>query len=635
MFNALKAENSPFTQSQIESLQQSLGGLDEFQSAWLSGFIAGQLADPAAFPYAQNAAANAAAHAVTLALPVARITAANPVALPAVDQRLRVFFASQTGNGESIALALAAEANRAGVAVEVRPLAELRPAVLKKLQHVAFVISTHGEGDPPDDALDLFEYLKGPRATQLVQLKFRVLALGDRSYGKFCAAGRALENLLLAQGATRSAERVECDVDFQQLASAWSTEVLRFAQHEFSTTSTVAQVAPAAPLSSAHLRIVSQANPWTRANPFAATVERVQKITGLESGKNVFHLELSLAGSGLVYAPGDALGVWAPNDHELVNEVLDGLGIAADTEVLLDSHRHGIHEVLTRKRELTRLSTATVQGYAELAGNIELQNHFDRLDEEQRREFIEQRQFADLLVEYPVATGTRISADDLVNLLRPLAPRSYSIASSQASVDDQVHLTVASLSPQASRAQRPGVVSNFLNHHIAPGDEVHVFAEPNRRFRLPENRDTPLILIAAGTGVAPYRAFMQQLDAEGGAPPAWLIFGNPHLRTDFLYQREWLEFRQRGLLTHIDCAFSRDQDEKRYVQHVLKEQGARVDEWLSRGARIYICGGLDMGREVELALREVLAVQRGVDTGRATEQVAELRRQGRLLKELY
>jgi sulfite reductase (NADPH) flavoprotein alpha-component len=628
MFSALKADNSPLSQAQIESLQQNLAGLDEFQAAWLSGFIAGRLAGPAvSFSLVRSVGFGA--------LPVAKISAANPLAATVTDKRLQVYFASQTGNGENIARALAAEAEQAGLPVEVRSLAELRPAALKKLQHAAFVISTHGEGDPPDDALDLFECLKGPRAVRLPQLKFRVLALGDRSYSKFCEAGRELESLLVAQGATRFAERIECDVDFQQLADAWSADVLRYTQDVLASTSTELRSSPAIPAALGHLSIVPQANRWTRANPFAATVERVQKITGLESEKHVYHLELSLEGSGLEYAPGDALGVWAPNDHGLVNEVLDALGIAADAEVMLDSHRHIVHEVLTRKRELTRLSIDTVQGYAELARSSELRNRFDQMDDEQRRQFIEQRQFADLLLEYPVAEGSRISADDLVHLLRPLASRSYSIASSQASVDEQVHLTVATFYSIGSGKERRGVASQFMNHHLAPGDEIHVFPEPNRRFRLPEDRATPLVLIGAGTGVAPYRAFLQQLNSEGSAPSTWLIFGNPHLRTDFLYQREWLEYRQRGLLTHIDCAFSRDQQEKRYVQHVLKEHGARLDQWLNQGARIYICGGLDMGREVELALRDVLCQQRNLSAGIAAEFVSELRRQGRLLKDLY
>lgn len=616
MFNALRADNSPFTEQQIEQLQQSLGGLDAAQSAWLSGFIAGRLAATVEFP---------AATAVGVARPALHMAAEQ--------ERLQVFFASQTGNGEDIARALGAAAEHAGIAVEVQSLASLRPAALKKLRHVAFVISTHGEGDPPDDALDLFEYLQSPRAARLEGLKFRVLALGDRSYSQFCAAGRKLEALLLAQGATAFDERVECDIDYQQAASSWTAEIVRYGREKLlpepaATTANGLQAA-------GHLSIVPPAARWTRANPLAATVEKVQKITGLESDKDVYHLELSLQDSGLHYQPGDALGVWAPNRHELVTEVLTALHIEANEEVVLDQHCHTAHELLTRKLELTRLSLDTVQGYALAARNTRLQQHFAPLDELQRRDFIEQRQFADLLREYPPQAGARISAEDLARLLRPLAPRSYSIASSQASVDEEVHLTVATLHSSACGEERRGVASDFLNHRLSPGDEVSVFLEPNRRFRLPEDRTTPLILIAAGTGIAPYRAFLQQLEAENSAPDTWLIFGNPHLRTDFLYQREWLEWRKGGFLTRIDGAFSRDQKAKRYVQHVLREQAGRIDEWLVRGARIYICGGLAMGREVETALLDVLAQQRGLSLEQAAGQLAELRRQGRLLKDLY
>jgi len=223
--------------------------------------------------------------------------------------------------------------------------------------------------------------------------------------------------------------------------------------------------------------------------------------------------------------------------------------------------------------------------------------------------------------------------------LRPLAPRSYSIASSRALVDDEVHLTVATLYSDALGKPRQGVASGFLNHHLQAGDEVGVFLEPNRRFRLPEDRTTPVIMVAAGTGIAPYRAFMQQLEEEQSGSeqktPAWLIFGNPHLRSDFLYQREWLEWREKGLLQHIDCAFSQDQAEKVYVQNVIRQQGERLAQWLEDGARIYLCGGLAMGREVEQAVQDVLAEQGGLDATAAASAFAELRRQGRILKDLY
>ncbi len=617
MFNALRADNSPFTEQQIEQLQKSLGGLDAAQSVWLSGFIAGRLA----------ATADAAAPRASGAASLVQLQASG-------QERLHLFFASQTGNGEEIALALAAQAERAGFAVEVQSMAGLRPAALKKLKHVAFVISTHGEGDPPDDAIDLFEYLQSPRAARLEGLKFRVLALGDRSYSQFCEAGRKLESLLLAQGAKAFGERVECDIDYQQAASSWSAELVHYGQEHLLPESSNAPAAGSLQ-AAGHLSVVPQAKRWTRSHPFAATVEKSQKITALESDKDVYHIELSLEDSGLDYQPGDALGVWAHNRHELVAEILGALHIESDEEVMLDEHRHTVHELLTRQRELTRLSADTVQGYALLAQHAGLQRHFEQLGEQQRREFIEQRQFADLLKEYPPQADARITASELAALLRPLAPRSYSIASSQASVDEEVHLTVATLVATASGGERRGVASDFLNHRLAPGDEVSVYLEPNRRFRLPEDRNTPLILIAAGTGIAPYRAFLQQLDAENKAPDTWLIFGNPHLRTDFLYQREWLDWRKRGLLTRIDGAFSRDQADKRYVQHVVREQAEGIAEWLARQARIYICGGLAMGQEVELALRDVLAQQRGLSLDEAAGQLAELRREGRLLKDLY
>ena len=614
MFNALKTDNSPFTEQQINLLQQSLGSLDVAKSMWLSGFIAGRLAG-ATEPFTQ------------------RHESAELQSLPG-PRLLNVFFASQTGNGEEVARTLAADAERIGIGVEVQSVVSLRPSSLKKLRHAVFVVSTHGEGDPPDDALELFEYLQSPRAARLDGLEFCVLALGDRSYSQFCAAGRQLENLLLARGAKTFGKRVDCDIDYRNAVSSWSANVVGYAREKLaqepdaSLTSLAAQHA-------AHLSVVPPARRWTRANPFRATVEKVQKITGLESHKAVYHLEFSLENSGLQYQPGDAMGVWAHNRHELVAEILTALSIEEDEKITVDGCRKTVHELLTRQRELTRLSADTVRAYAKKAQHSELQNRFEQFDEKQRREFIERRQFADLLMEYPPQGGAKISAFELAAMLRPLAPRSYSISSSQLSVGESVHLTVATVSSRSSGAERHGVASDFLNHRLTPGQELGVFLEPNRRFHLPDDRKTPLILIAAGTGIAPYRAFLQQLEAEKEKPDCWLIFGNPHLRTDFLYQREWLDWRKRGLLARVDGAFSRDQEDKRYVQHVVVEQAQRIEEWLSRQARIYICGSLAMGQDVELALRDALAQQRGLSVEESMEQIAEMRRQGRLLKDLY
>ena len=283
--------------------------------------------------------------------------------------------------------------------------------------------------------------------------------------------------------------------------------------------------------------------------------------------------------------------------------MLDGLRIDGATQVDDNGRQVAIRELLRSGKELTRLNPDAVEVLADRAKSTALRQHLDSLAAEQRRQFIEQRQFVDLVEEYPF----NMTAQELADLLRPLASRSYSIASSQAIVDEEVHLTVATLRSNAIGVERSGVASSYLNHQLQAGDQVGVFPEPNKRFRLPQDASAPLILIGAGTGVAPYRAFLQQLEEEGNIRDVWLIFGNPHLRTDFLYQREWLNWRSSGLLSRIDCAFSRDQEEKRYVQHIVSEQAENVNAWLERGAHVYICGALAMGHAVESALQDLLA----------------------------
>ena len=290
-----------------------------------------------------------------------------------------------------------------------------------------------------------------------------------------------------------------------------------------------------------------------------------------------------------------------------------------------------IAELLLKHRELTRLSPDMLAALATLAPQPGLQQRLARFTTDEKRNFIEHRQFIDIVTEFPLG----LEAQELADLLRPLSPRSYSIASSQASVDEEVHLTVATLRSNGIGVERRGVASHYLNRHLQAGDEVGVFLEPNNRFRLPADRSTPLILIAAGTGIAPYRAFLQQLEEEGVDPDTWLIFGNQQLRTDFLYQREWLNWRSKGLLSRIDCAFSRDQAEKHYVQHVITGCAAELVGWLDRGAHFYICGAQAMGREVELALQQAIGRQRGINAEAAAAVISNLRRERRLLKDLY
>lgn len=540
-----------------------------------------------------------------------------------LQPQLQVFYASQTGHGETVGQELGAAAAAAGLSLQVRNVLDLKPAELRRVEHAVFIISTHGEGDPPDDALDLFEYLQAGRPLSLQRLSFNILALGDRSYEQFCAAGRALEALLLAQGAQAFAARVESDVDYGDAAGKWAAQVIGYVRDK------LVDDRPQAPARQARLSVVPPRPAWTRDRPFAAAVQRLQKITGPNSHKDVYHLELSLEGSGLRYEPGDALGVRANNRPELVEAVLAALDIDPAVAVSHEGEERSVRDWLVEERELTRLAPETVSAYAGFAVDESLRDRLASFDSGGLREFIEQRQFIDLAEAFPA----RLQAADLVRLLRPLTPRIYSIASSQAAVEDEVHLTVVTHRPHG--AARPGLASHYLNHRLQPGDEVRVFVEPNRRFRLPDDRSAPLILIAAGTGIAPYRAFMQQLEEEGCAPKAWLIFGNPSLRSDFLYQRDWLRWRKNGQLQRIDGAFSRDQAHKRYVQHVVREQAADICAWLDEGARIYLCGGLAMGQAVEAALLESVAEQKKLDAPGATAFLSSLRRDRRLLKDLY
>jgi len=599
MLSALRSDNSPFSEQQIRRLQDSIGDLNPEQSQWLSGYLAGRVQD------------------------------ASQVALPAQQSAslLTILYGSETGNGEALAEALAASATQQGINAELVSLDTFRPAGLRKLKHVVFVMSTHGEGDPPEEALDLFEYLDSDRAAKMPQLKYRVLALGDRSYQHFCQAGRKLDDRLQELGASPFGQRVECDVDYTASAEVWNNEVISYAREHLSAENPISAVT--------RLSVVPDQPRWSRQQPFSAHVERIQRITASQSNKEVYHLELSLEGSGLQYQPGDALAVWAPNDPELVEQILERLAIRPNELVLLDDQEMTISHALAENLEITRLTSATILSYAAAGSQSQLQTLFSKLKPALQRQFIEQRQLIDLVEEYP----SRLEAHALAELLRPLTPRSYSIASSQQLVDEEVHLTVASLSSNAIGTPRNGVASHFLNHRLDPGDKLRVFLEPNRRFRLPENRQTPIIMIAAGTGIAPFRAFMQELEStaagSGNAPDSWLIFGNPHLRSDFLYQKEWLNWRQTGLLTRIDTAWSRDQADKHYVQNVLQEQAERINDWLQRGANIYLCGSLQMGQAVLQTLQSTLAEQRGLDTETAASLIADLRREHRLQKDLY
>lgn len=603
MLSTLNIENSPFSEQQLKQLQSSIGELNPAQSQWLSGYMAGRLAgtlQATGLPQAEN--------------------------VPAAS--LAIIYATETGNSKAIATGLAASVEQQGISAALHSMDSFRPAALRKLKNVAFVISTHGEGDPPDEALELFDYLESERAPQLTELNYRILALGDRCYQLFCEAGRRLEKRLQSLGARPFGQRVECDVDFSGSAKVYTDEVVRFAREHLDTKE---QFSKPDTSTAGYLSLVPSQSRWNRESPFSAELGQVQKITGAESEKDVYHLEISLEDSGLVYQPGDALGIWAPNDPDVVGQILEKLKIDPAEPIRFNDQDLSISEALTFHLEITRLTSDTVTGFAVASGGDQLGSVFSGFEPAQQREFVEQRQLVDLAEAYPSA----VPPQALVDLLRPLTPRSYSIASSQKMVDEEVHLTVATLHSDAIGVPRHGVASGYLNNRLDAGERVKVFLEPNDRFRLPDDPETPIIMIAAGTGIAPYRSFMQELESQRANPDSWLIFGNPHLRTDFLYQREWLRWRETGLLNRIDTAWSRDQAEKHYVQDVVQAQAARIDRWLQRGAHIYLCGSQHMGQAVQDVLQNALSQPAATESEPARSILADLRRERRLHKDLY
>ncbi len=583
------AVSPPISPDAQQALNQLAGQWSADQQLWASGFLAGMAAN---------------------SLPA---TAAEPAL------RGTVLYGSQSGNGQAVAEALAASGSANNLNLRAVSMADYSPARLKKEAYLLVVVSTHGEGDPPDDALDLFEALADPDGPKFPELNYAVLALGDSSYAQFCQTGRDFDERLAARGASALFERVECDLDYHEPASNWQSKVLEALKER--------QPQSATP----HLQVVPQitADQYNRNRPFPATVEVNQKITGGTSAKDVRHLELSLAESGLSYEPGDSLAVVIDNPVALVDKVLAATGLPADQEVLLNEENTTLVNALTEQRELTRLTRPVLERFAQYSDAPAVSEALANVD--QLKSFLFDHQVVDLFQQFPVT----LDAQQLVDLLAPITHRSYSIASAQELNPDSVHLTVDALKYEAFGEDHIGAASTTLAE-LDAGDEVRVYMDPNSRFRLPEDSSAPVIMIGPGTGVAPFRAFLQERDASGADGKNWLFFGHQHFASDFLYQIEWLRWRESGLLNNLSVAFSRDQAEKRYVQHLMEEQGKAFYQWLQDGAYLYVCGDAErMAGDVDDALRALVAEHGGLNPEQTDDYLSDLRRSGRYRRDVY
>lgn len=586
---------TPLSDEQQRQLSQALSTLNTQQLAWVSGYLYG-LSQAGSQPAVTGAATAAPSGSLT------------------------ILYGSQTGNAKGVASAIKAQAEARGLPVTLTSMVDYKPKQLKKETHLLAVVSTYGEGEPPESAVDLYEQLKKGKVGKLEGLKFAVLGLGDSSYEFFCQTGKDFDSLLTKAGADRVHELASLDVDYQDAAKAWGEQALN----------AIAATLSAGPAGSSVASAVQQAvghSQYSKENPFPARLSVNQKITGRDSTKDIRHIEISLEESGIRYQPGDALGIWFDNDADLVGEVLALAHLSGD-----EATPHGsLREVLSRELELTRLHGGFITGLADISDNAALKDLAG--DKAQVNALVASAQVVDVLKRFPTA----LTAEQLLGLLRPLTPRLYSIASSQSEVEEEVHLTVGVVRyPQEDGTVRSGAASSYLADRLPEDAEVRVFVEHNDNFRLPANPDTPVIMVGPGTGIAPFRAFLQEREAQGADGKNWLFFGNPHFTQDFLYQVEWQRYVKSGLLSKISLAFSRDQANKIYVQDRLREAGLELYQWLEAGAHFYVCGDANhMAKDVQEALLDVIAEHGQKSREEAEEYLSELRRAKRYQRDVY
>jgi sulfite reductase (NADPH) flavoprotein alpha-component len=586
------------------------GSVTPEQARWISGYFAGLDAGLARL-------------AVAGALPGAGIAAGA--------RTLTILHGGETGNCAALARDLAEAARGQGLAAELADMGSYKVRRLKEEQDLLVIVSTHGEGDPPLPALDFFEYVEGPKAPKLGGLRYSVLALGDSSYEHYCAAGRRLDARLEALGAARLAPAIECDVDYDEKAALWSAEALALLAAEAGTGSEAS--VPAAPAArAASAPAFAAATFHDKRNPFPARIVENIAIVGRDSTKETRHIELDLDGSGLVYEPGDALGVVASNDPASVASLLDAAGLAGDAALTVKGEATSLAEALEGHFEIGLTTPRFLDHWAALTGDKALLRLSGEEGKAERQSWLRAHHVVDVVRAFPLPG---LDAETFVAGLRPLQPRLYSLASSLSAMPDEAHLTLAPVRYDLHGERRSGVASAHLADRGAVGDTLPVYVQPNAHFRLPGD-DRAIVMIGAGTGVAPYRAFLQERGARGASGPSWLFFGERNFRSDFLYQTEWQAWLKDGVLGRMDVAFSRDRGEKTYVQHRMLERSRDLYAWLEEGAHLYVCGdAANMAPDVHDTLIEIVAAEAGVERGGAEDYVRALQRDGRYQRDVY
>lgn len=585
---------NPLNEQQLSALSNLSNGLNREQLLWLNGYFQGLLASSPT-----------------------QLQVAPPPAQS--GKSLKILFGTHTGRSKSIAEKLAQKLTSIGIQTQTSAMDDYKIRQLNAETNLVVIVSTHGEGEPPAMAEDFYTFITGKRAPKLENLNYSVVALGDKSYKLFCKTGLDIDAALQKAGAKPILPVLTLDVDFEDEAEKW---INQFVEH-------FAEI-PAGSTTNQSSGSVLESHTFSRKNPFNANVIDKVKITGRDSDKEVYHVELSLEGSGLTYEPGDSVGIWASNPPQLIEDILRKTGFSGEETVTLNDDRLQLRDALHNRLELTVLNPEVIRNYAAKTENPDLLNILN--DNAALDIYLFGHDVLDLIEEFPF----KHSAQDLVDVLRHFAPRLYSISSSQEAVGDEVHITVATVRYSNKGRARGGACSTYLSDRIEIDSRVSVFIEKNPAFKLPENEETPVILVGAGTGIAPFRAFLQHREAKNQKGKTWLFFGERRFHSDFLYQVEWQKLLKEGYLEKIDLAFSRDQKEKIYVQHRLLERRKEIYNWLNDGANIYLCGDMkQMARDVQQTLLQIFENEGGMSEEKAQEYLKKLKKEKRFQTDVY
>lgn len=585
-------DNAPLGDEQKKLLSSALASLSAEQLAWVSGYLAG-------------------VNSQALENAPATISASQPVT---------VLYGTESGNSEALAGQLAKQAKQKGYKPQLLNMADATIANIKDAQRLLVVVSTWGDGEPPESSEAFYNELMEADIA-LDNVEFSVCALGDTSYDLFCQTGKDVDARLEKLGAKRVVDRVDCDLEFDEPFSNWSQSIWN-------------ELGAAEGVATSSALVQSQQVVFDKKNPFPAEVIENQLLSGSRSAKETYHIELSLEGSGFDYQPGDVLGVIPRNSEEVVEDFINAAGLDGKTQI----KHHVIGEMalvdaLTTELDITGLSRKVAASWQQISGSKELAELLAPDAKEKFKEWSYGRQIIDLLELYP---AKNLEAQQLVDILRKLPVRLYSIASSFQVHPGEVHLTVAAVRYNTHDKDRRGVASTFLADDAPKGSKVSVYTHQNKNFRLPENNETPIIMVGPGTGIAPFRAFIEERSMTQASGASWLFFGDQHYNEDFLYQLEWQDFLKNGGLSRMDVAFSRDQPEKVYVQHKLAEHAEDIWQWLEKGAHFYVCGDATyMAKDVHQTLLQIVAGQGAMSQEEAEAYVARLKKDKRYQRDVY